>query len=406
MTITASRLGSAPITLDWSNFANIPVAAGTRPRPGMPGINEGFGESAQEARKEECREAWNRLRTRFSTGEVGFYDAPVNNDLSQAKECIELAQKYVNAGQFTDALVLGIGGSALGPISMLSALPEFCKSGIRCHFVENPDPFEWKSTLARLKPNSTLVIVIAKSGTTFETMAQLLLACDWLGKDRWRSHIVAITDPVRGDLRLFAQHEGIPTLQIGPSIGGRFSIFSPVGLFVGAIAGLDIQAFLNGAKQVRDHVEKGPIEKNPLIILGWDLLRHAEKRNIHVCMPYSTRLRLIGDWFVQLWGESLGKDGKGFTPVAAVGATDQHSILQLLRDGPDDKVTMFMTIDRVPNELDSTPDRFTRTNPTGLLPFVGRPHLARTFNGRVPGYLPGFDKTGPSERHFPARSAR
>jgi len=344
MSITASRLGSAPITLDWSNFANVPPAAGTRPRPGS---SEGFSESA----KEECKEAWNRLRTRFSTGEVGFYDAPINNDLSQAKECIELAHKYINAGNFSDALVLGIGGSSLGPLSMLSALPELCKSAIRCHVVDNPDPYEWKSTLAKLKPNSTLVIVIAKSGTTFETMAQLLLACDWLGKERWRSHIVAITDPVRGDLRTFAQHEGIPTLQIGPSIGGRFSVFSPVGLFVAAIAGLDVTAFLNGAKQVRDHIEKGPIEKNPLVILGWDLLRHAEKRNIHVCMPYSTRLRMIGDWFVQLWGESLGKDGKGFTPLAALGATDQHSILQLLRDGPDDKVTLFMTVDKVPDEV-------------------------------------------------------
>jgi glucose-6-phosphate isomerase len=217
--------------------------------------------------------------------------------------------------------------------------------------VDNPDPYEWKRTLAGLKPHSTLVVVIAKSGTTFETMAQLLLACEWLGKERWKSHLVAVTDPVKGDLRTFAQHEGIPTLAIAPSIGGRFSIFSPVGIFAAAIAGLDAQAFLTGAKQVRDHMEKAPVEKNPLFILGYDLLRHAEKRNIHVCMPYSTRLRLIGDWFVQLWGESLGKDGKGFTPIAAVGATDQHSILQLLRDGPDDKVTFFLTLDRVADEV-------------------------------------------------------
>jgi glucose-6-phosphate isomerase len=352
MSITASRLGSAPITLDWSNFANVPVAAGTRPRPGLnSATTEGSGDSAQNIRNEECKEAWNRLRARFTAGEIGFYDAPINNDLSQAKECIELAEKYVNAGNFTDALILGIGGSSLGPLSLLSALPELCKSQIHCHIVDNPDPYEWKSTLAKLKPSSTLIIVIAKSGTTFETMAQLLLACDWMGKERWRSHIVAITDPVKGDLRLFAQAEGIPTLSIAPAIGGRFSVFSPVGLFVAAIAGLDVHAFLNGAKQVRDHIEKGPIEKNPLFILGWDLLRHAEKRNIHVCMPYSTRLRLIGDWFVQLWGESLGKDGKGFTPVAALGATDQHSILQLLRDGPDDKVTLFLTVNQVPDEV-------------------------------------------------------
>src|SRR6185312_10262413 len=104
---------------------------------------------------------------------------------------------------------------------------------------------------------------------------------------------------------------------------------------------------LMGAKQVRDYIEKTAIEKNPIFILGSELIRHYPKRLIHVCMPYSTRLKLFGNWFVQLWGESLGKDGKGFTPLAAIGATDQHSVLQLLRDGPDDKITAFITIDKV-----------------------------------------------------------
>src|SRR6185437_9780401 len=112
--------------------------------------------------------------------------------------------------------------------------PELQKRKLRCHFVENPDPYEWKQTLEALKPQSTLVVAITKSGTTFETMAQLLLACDWLGKDRWKTHLVAITDPVRGDLRAFANAEGIPSLAIAPSIGGRFSIFTPVGLFPAA----------------------------------------------------------------------------------------------------------------------------------------------------------------------------
>ncbi len=334
MSITASRIGSAPITIDWTNFASVPSGS----------MLKNFDLGGVE-------EAWAEVRARFSSGEIGFYDAPINEELSQVKACQELAERYLRNDVYTDALFLGIGGSALGPISLLSALPELCKSQIRCHFVENPDPYEWKSTLSKLKPQNTLVVAITKSGTTFETMAQLLLACDWLGKDRWKTHIVAITDPVRGDLRTFAQAEGIPTLPVGPSIGGRFSVFSPVGIFTAAIAGLDIQAFLNGAKQVRDYVEKAPVEKNSLFILGHDLIRHAEKRKIHVCMPYSTRLRMIGDWFVQLWGESLGKDGKGFTPIAAVGATDQHSILQLLRDGPDDKVTLFLTVDKVPDEV-------------------------------------------------------
>lgn len=327
--ITASRLGSSPITIDWSNLAKgstEPIAADTAG-------------------------AWAKLKDRFTKGEVGFYDSPISNEISNAVEAQSLAEKILGQGGFTDVLFLGIGGSALGPISLLSATPELQKHKLGTHFVENPDPLEWKHTLSQLKPESTLVVAITKSGTTFETMAQFLLACDWLGKQRWKTHLVAITDPVRGDLRMFANAEGIPTLPIAPSLGGRFSIFSPVGLFAGALVGLDVQAFMTGAKQVRDFCEKAPLEKNPLFILGSEFIRQSKKRSTHVCMPYSTRLRLIGDWFVQLWGESLGKEGKGFTPMAAVGATDQHSILQLLRDGPDDKITLFMTIDQIGDEV-------------------------------------------------------
>ena len=324
MAVTASRLGSAPLTLDWSHLLA---------RSGTGG--------------EEIQQSWAQLKSRFHSGDVGFYQAPIDPEVSQVQASLELAESLKKKGIFKDCLFLGIGGSALGPISLLSALKEKCQSGIQIHFVENPDPLEWKSTLSALRPETTLVCSVTKSGTTFETMAQTLLALQWLGQERWKTHFIAITDPQKGDLRAFATEEGITTLSIAPSIGGRFSIFSPVGLFPAALAGLDGVAFLQGAKQVRDYVEKTVVEKNPLFLIGDALIRSSSQRSVHVCMPYSTRLRLMGDWFVQLWGESLGKDGKGFTPVAAVGATDQHSILQLLRDGKDDKVTCFLSVDDV-----------------------------------------------------------
>ncbi len=328
MAVTASRLGSAPITIDWSQMM-----------------------IKKEPDTEAMGAAWAKLRARFQSGEVGFYDCPIQLELSQVSESQALADSLLRKNSFSDCLFLGIGGSALGPMSLLSALQDRSESGIRFHFIENPDPMEWASTLKKLKPSSTLVFSVTKSGTTFETMAQTLLALEWLGKERWKTHLVAITDPVKGDLRQFVQQEGIPSLAIAPSIGGRFSVFSPVGLFAAALAGLSVSSFLGGAKQVRDYLEKTPVEKNPLFILAQEFLNQSSKRSVHVCMPYSTRLRLLGSWFVQLWGESLGKDGKGFTPMAAVGATDQHSILQLLRDGPDDKVTLFMTIDQVADEV-------------------------------------------------------
>lgn len=335
MSVTAARLGSSPLLLDWSNLLR-----SAKSLAGSP------------AAKTQFEESWKKLQARYASNEVGFYDAPLNATISQIDETLALGKSLLESGRFTDALFLGIGGSSLGPISLLSALKHKTKkSPIRVHFLENPDPIDWKLTLSDLNPATTLVVCVTKSGTTFETMAQYLLALEWLGFDRWKTHTVAITDPQKGDLKKFATEHEIPTLHIAPSLGGRFSIFSPVGLLPATLAGLDVREFLKGAQQVRDYVEKTPHEKNALFQIGADLIAHFDKRPIHVCMPYSTELRQYGSWFVQLWGESLGKDLKGFTPLAALGATDQHSILQLLRDGPDDKVTFFLTVSKVDDEV-------------------------------------------------------
>ena len=325
MSITATRIGHSSLTLDWSQLLMT-----SSPSDHMA-----------------SNEAWQRLKSRFEKGEVGFFDTPRRNELSQLKESVEMAQNYIKSGLFKDCLFLGIGGSALGPSSLLTALPEKCTTGIRFHFMENPDPLDWRMTLQGLNPETTLICAVTKSGTTFETMSLLLLALDWTGQKRWTTHVLAITDPEKGDLRTFVKQQKIPSLIIHPSIGGRFSLFSPVGLFPAALAGMSAEALMAGANEVSNYVEKTAIEKNPLFLLGAEFIRRFNERPIHVCMPYSTRLRAISAWFVQLWGESLGKDRKGFTPLAAVGATDQHSILQLLRDGPDDKITFFITVDEM-----------------------------------------------------------
>ncbi len=330
MAITASRFGSAPLTLDWSFLGSAPPTLDTP----------------------KAQQAWDKLKTRFHDKDVGFYQAPSDDAISQLTASQKMAAEILSESKnsthpITDVLVLGIGGSALGPLSMLAALQDRAASSPKFHFVENPDPLDWKATLHRLNPATTLVIVITKSGSTFETLAQFLLALQWLGANRIAKQVVAITDPVKGDLRKWVTENKIRSLEIAPSLGGRFSIFSPVGLFIAALAGLNPGEFLLGARQMRDYCDKTPVEKNPLFICGAEFVRLFSSKPSHVCMPYSTRLRTLGDWFVQIWGESLGKDGKGFTPIAAVGATDQHSILQLLRDGPNDKITFFITVDNV-----------------------------------------------------------
>jgi len=326
MSVTAARLGSAPLRIDWSSLL----------KGGAPGTSA----------TRSAEEAWDILKGRFQSGEVGFYDAPINEEISQLEASQKLAAEIRADGRFNDVLFLGIGGSALGPMSVLSALRERTGAGLRFHFLENPDPIEWKQTLQALHPSSTLVVCVTKSGTTFETLAQFLCALEWLTPRLWVQNTVVITDPSKGDLLQFAQTKGLRTLKIHPSLGGRFSVFSPVGFFAIALAGLDPAAFVLGASQVRQYIEKTPVARNPLFILAQEFLKQARTRSTHVLMPYATPLRTTGDWFVQLWGESLGKDGKGFTPLGALGATDQHSILQLLRDGPDDKITLFISIDR------------------------------------------------------------
>lgn len=350
MSLSALRIGKSQITLDWS--ASVSVDRSKLQGPGPADLEK----------------AWAKLTSRFQSGEVGFFHAPTKDEISQARASFQLAEKFRQDRQFNDCLFLGIGGSALGPIAALDALQErMPKNALRFHFIENVDPVEWKSTITKLDPASTLVCVVTKSGTTFETLSQFMIAMEWLGRSRLKTHVVAITDPEKGDLRAFVAQEGIQTLSIHPSIGGRFSILSPVGLFPMALAGLDISMFLQGAQEVAQAFES-PWEKNAIAALACEVLRHKDKRPIHVCMPYSSRMRKLGAFFVQLWAESLGKDGKGFTPLAALGATDQHSILQLLRDGPDDKMTWFFHIDQVADAV-SVPRAPLKNGPGGFAAF-------------------------------------
>ncbi|NDG84793.1 MAG: hypothetical protein EBX52_07120, partial [Proteobacteria bacterium] len=259
-----------------------------------------------------------------------------------------LARAVLSRPEIKHCLFIGIGGSSLGPLFLTDALKHRATSPIQFHFFENPDPIDWTWRIARLNPAETLVCVVTKSGTTYETLSIFMLAYAWLtkalGKAGAAKNCVAITDPEKGELLEFARKESIATLTIAPSVGGRFSIFTPVGLFAGALAGLDMKALLTGAKKVRDYCEKATTEKNHFITWAHALHARAGSHGTHVMMPYSTPLRLLADWWVQLWAESLGKDGKGYTAVPALGAIDQHSMLQLLRDGPNDKVIWFVNV--------------------------------------------------------------
>ncbi len=264
------------------------------------------------------------------------------------------------AGRFTDVVVLGIGGSSLGAMAVISALQHPLRfmqadgDGMRVHFVDNVDPDQLTALLQVLEPVRTLVNVISKSGSTTETMAAYLVLRKWLadaGVDV-SGHVVVTTDPESGSLRPLAEAEGYRAFDVPPSVGGRFSVFSPVGLLPIALAGVDIGALLDGAADVNARV-RDPYGDNAMLqsslvqYLSWQA-----GRDISVLMPYSSRLRNVAAWFVQLWAESLGKAvdlrgsrvNAGSTPLAALGATDQHSQVQLFNEGPDNKIVCFVRV--------------------------------------------------------------
>ncbi len=298
---------------------------------------------------------------RRADGEHGFESLGEQPGVVAAIEQWAAAQR----GRFDHLLVLGIGGSALGAKAMLTALkgPAWNEwdAGRRDNWptltvLENVDPVTVLGTLDRLDPRRTLVNVISKSGGTAETLAQYLIVRDWLDRavEDPREHLVVTTDPARGALRAIAAAEGLASFEVPPEVGGRFSVLTAVGLVPAAILGIDIAEMVAGAGDAVEQSRSERLTDNDAA--RWALLQwqaHATRAaNVHVLMPYSDRLRDFAEWFRQLWAESLGKrldrDGnevhRGPTPVGAVGATDQHSQVQLFVEGPFDKTITFIRI--------------------------------------------------------------
>ena len=277
-------------------------------------------------------------------------------------------------GRFDNILVLGIGGSALGGLAVTEALlkpywnlltPEQRNGFPRIFFLDNIDPDSMNGLLDILDLKKTLVNVITKSGSTAETMSQYMIIKDRLERelgDNYRRNIVATTDKKVGVLRQLADQEGYKTFVVPADVGGRFSVFSAVGLVPFALVGLDIDQIMNGIKDMDLALKNTNIHQNIAAqgALVQYLLDTRKGKNISVMMPYSSRLKYVSDWFVQLWAESLGKEfnnngeriNNGPTPLKALGATDQHSQIQLYNEGPNNKVITFIRVENFDTTLE------------------------------------------------------
>ncbi|MFB6218990.1 MAG: glucose-6-phosphate isomerase [Halobacteriaceae archaeon] len=283
---------------------------------------------------ERVADCHDRIERERAAGTDGYraLDLPRTTDTDAIRAVVD---------PFRDAeavLTVGIGGSALGARTLVTALGT---AGAPAYFLDNIDPAYVARVLGELPLSGTAVNVVSRSGTTVETLANLRAvrtALERAGID-WTDRTFVTTGP-DGRLRELADRHDLPVLDVPSGVPGRFSALSPVGLASAALLGYDIGAVLAGA---RDVTLQGSLFECPAYAYGavaYALARRGASAN--VVMPYAEALAPFTEWFAQLWAESLGKGGTGQTPVRALGATDQHSQLQLYRGGPRDKLVTLL----------------------------------------------------------------
>jgi len=323
--------------------------------------------------RDKSQEIHHILSTKRENGELPFYELPYqSNEVRKIKKTADSVVKEMG-NRFENLLVIGIGGSSLGGISLIKALShpfynllqKSSRKAPRIFYAENIDPDEIKGLFDILDPEKTVVNIISKSGTTAEPMANFLLfqkfMVEKIGMDNFKRQVIATTDPEKGTLKRIAIDLGIKTLKVPEGVGGRFSVLSAVGLFPARLAGIDIDTLLEGAAYMDKVGKSEDMFKNPAYVNAviHYHLHTAKGINMAVLMPYSTALGDISGWYRQLLAESLGKQygltGEvvyaGQTPIKSIGAVDQHSQIQLYREGPFDKVITILTVENFHNFL-------------------------------------------------------
>lgn len=277
-------------------------------------------------------------RIKNERGEVGYYDLP-HQDTSDIKDyAATVTQQHI--------AVIGIGGSSMGVQAIYEFLLPLNNYQKDLVFLATVDPLEINRCLTKLDVNNTHFVVISKSGNTIETISLF----------KYFSALVRIDDSnctiiseAKTKLTEFAQDNNIKAFELPKNIGGRFSVFSVVGLVPLAMVGVDIDNLLNGCKHVSDSFFEQKEYYQPIINKARFLVENKTRFNINVIFSYSSSLESFNKWYVQLWAESLGKlninkTRQALTPIALIGPVGQHSFLQLIIDGVRDKTVTFIKV--------------------------------------------------------------
>ncbi len=329
-------------------------------------------------------------------GKMDWRDLPYNQE-----EITEEIIGYVNdvKDKFEAFIVLGIGGSALGPLAVQQAInhpyynelsAEKRKGFPKLYVADNVDPERLVYLFDVIDVKKSLFNCVSKSGSTSETMSQFMIIKEILekelGKEEASKHIVCTTDRENGNLIKIAKEEGYKTFYIPRGVGGRFSQLTPVGLLPAAMCGIDIKEMLKGAALMDKMCKEDDVYKNPAYMYAvLHYIGMKQGKNISVMMPYADSLKYISDWYAQLWAESLGKkfdnEGNqvwtGQTPVKALGVTDQHSQVQLYTEGPFDKIIVILGIDEFRESI-TIPKIYQDIPSLGFLGGVSQNQLIKT----------------------------
>ncbi|MBN1343631.1 MAG: glucose-6-phosphate isomerase [Phycisphaerae bacterium] len=334
------------------------------------GPDHGLTEDELNEAREQIRQIVPDIEEERSRGEHRYRDLPYDEEMLRRVQAACDARR-----QGCETLVVcGIGGSALGNIALQTALnpytynllPPAKRGGPRLFVMDNVDPMQFGALLDLIEDDldSTLFNVISKSGETAETAAQFLIVRDMLkqrlGPSGPKDKILVTTDAAKGTMRQIVDAEGYESLSVPDGVGGRFSVLSAVGLFSAGMCGIDVAGLLKGAAAMDERVKVPTLDENPAALIAaiHTQMYHRNKR-LHVMMPYSYHLKDLADWYRQLWAESLGKQKSKFkmgvfvgpTPINALGATDQHSQVQLYREGPNDKVFTLLAVERFDRQV-------------------------------------------------------
>ncbi|MDD2829486.1 MAG: glucose-6-phosphate isomerase [Sulfuricurvum sp.] len=303
-----------------------------------------------EESKQRKEKAFTVVTHEYTSGKIGYYGLPISSikTVDEVK-LLEDQNPFLASGTISDIALIGIGGSSLGVKGIDSLLKAKKIPTRNLHFFENTDPTNISKTLSTLTKENTLFIVASKSGTTIETISILKTVISYYGLDIEgddRNRILVITD-AGSSLSKFADHHGMRQFAIPLNVGGRFSVLSAVGIVPLTLAGYDTKAILAGAQTFLESFFSR--HEDHLLEKGCFLFENSATITTNILFAYANELENMCKWYVQLWGESLGKidfHGKtvGLTPQALIGSVDQHSFLQLLIEGPKDKSVTFINI--------------------------------------------------------------